>query len=127
MSGAELDGVSAWLADLVAARGLPEKLLVVHQLAPSVVRDLSPLRRRDGVRAVRSVDGIGTPAQKVRTWSRVQRPVPAAGAREAAAGGGVLRAGFKLFFDEDTRGTSRLMTPAETLALDPAPDYVCYE
>ena len=127
VTGRELDGVSAWLADLVAGRDLPEKMLVVHQLAPSVVRAPAPLRRRPGVRAVRSVDGIGTPAQKRRTWDRVQRPAPAAGRREAASGDGVLRAGFKIFLGEDTRGGSRLMTPAETLALDPAPDYVCFE
>jgi hypothetical protein len=35
--------------------------------------------------------------------------------------------GFKLFFDEDTRNGSRLMTPKEVLALSPQPEYVMYE
>ena len=35
--------------------------------------------------------------------------------------------GFKLFFDEDTRNGSRLMTPKEVLALTPQPEYVMYE
>ena len=35
--------------------------------------------------------------------------------------------GFKLFFDEDTRGGSRLMGAKEVLSLVPKPEYVMYE
>ncbi len=125
-TGRELDGVSAWLADLVARHDLPEKLMVVHVLAPRVVRDLRPLRRRPGVRVVRCADGIGTVAEKRSSWRHVQG-VPTTAAGRAASGPGVMSTGFKLFFVEDERGASRLMTPAEVLALRPAPDYVCYE
>ncbi|WP_198955307.1 hypothetical protein [Kineosporia sp. R_H_3] len=127
-TGKDLDAVSAWLAALVVEHDLPEKLVVVHVLAPSVLRSPGALRRRPGVRWVRSADGIGTPAAKRRSWERVQ----AGGVRDPAAveaptGAGVLRPGFKLFLVEDERGSSRIMTPPEVLALAPAPDYVCYE
>jgi hypothetical protein len=35
--------------------------------------------------------------------------------------------GFKLFFDEDTRNGSRLMTAKEVLSLSPQPEYVMFE
>ena len=127
-TGKELDAVSAWVADLVAEHDLPEKLVVVHVLRPSIARDLGPLRRRPGVRLVRCADGIGSAAAKRASWTRVQsggNDAPAA--REGASGAKVFRTGFKLFFVEDERGASKLMTPAQVLALDPTPDYVCYE
>jgi hypothetical protein len=37
-----------------------------------------------------------------------------------------VHAGFKLFFDEDTRH-GPLMTPKQVLALRPKPEYVLYE
>jgi hypothetical protein len=37
-----------------------------------------------------------------------------------------VHAGFKLFYDEDTR-SGPLMDPAQVLALVPQPDYVLYE
>jgi hypothetical protein len=116
VEGRELDAVSAWLARIVAVGDLPEKLMVVHVLAPSVLHGAAALRRRPGVRVVRSADGIGTPAAKRHSW-RALRPVAS----------GAMSGGFKLFFVEDARGGSRLMTPSEVLALRPRPDYVCYE
>jgi hypothetical protein len=38
-----------------------------------------------------------------------------------------MRPGFKLFFEEDVRAGSRLMTPQQVLALTPRPEYVLYE
>jgi len=124
ITGSELDAVSAWLAGVVADHDLPDKLMVVHVLAPSVLRRTGPLRRRPGVQVVRSADGIGGPVAKRRSWVAVQAGGAKAGARHGA---GVLSPGFKLFFVEDARGRSRLMTPSEVLALRPVPDYVCYE
>jgi len=116
VSGAELDRVSASMAALVAQNRLPEKVIVVHQLAPSIVRSERALRPRPGVVMVKSVDGIGTPGAKVATWQRLTRPMSPA-----------LHPGFKLFFEEDAEGSSRLMRPAEVMALRPTPDYVLYE
>jgi hypothetical protein len=115
-TGREIDEVARYLAALVAAGSLPEKVLVVHQLALRIIDDLSTLRRHPGVAVVKSVDGIGPPSAKLETWQQLMRELPAG-----------MRPGFKLFFDEDSKGRSRLMTPSEVLALRPTPDYVMYE
>jgi hypothetical protein len=114
--GAELDAVAGFLQGLVAHGGLPEKVMVVHQLTPSVIRQEQALREHPGVVMIKSVDGIGSPAAKTATWRRLVKGMPP-----------MLHPGFKLFFDEDTRGGSPLMTPEQVLALTPTPEYVLYE
>ena len=116
VTGAELDAVSAYVADLVARHDLPEKPVVVHQLAPSILRGGSALTQRDGVVMIKSVDGIGSPGAKVDTWRRLTTSMST-----------VFHPGFKLFFDEDGEGGSRLMTAGEVMALTPRPEYVLYE
>lgn len=114
-TGAELDGVARYLSALVARHDLPEKAMVFHQVAPSVVRSQQGLRAHPGVVAIKSVDGIGSPGAKRSTWDRLVRGKPAH-----------LHTGFKLFFTEDRR-SGPLMTPRQVLALRPAPVYVMYE
>jgi hypothetical protein len=116
MTGAEIDQVSAHLDGVVRDGGLPQKALVVHQLAPSVVRRMEAVRARPGVAVVKSVDGIGSPDAKRATWRRLTTRLPRP-----------VHPGFKLFFEEDARGAGRLMTPGEVLALRPTPEYVLYE
>jgi hypothetical protein len=115
-TGAEIDQVAGYLAGLVSAGRLPDKPLIVHQLAPSVVQGLSALRAHRGVPVVKCVDGIGPPAAKIETWTKLVTGMPV-----------TMRPGFKLFFSEDVAGGGRLMTAAEVLALRPVPDYVLYE
>ncbi len=115
-TGAVIDEVSAQLDGVVRANGLPQKALVVHQLNPRIVRGFEKVRRRDGVVVIKSVDGIGSPGAKVSTWRRLVKDLPPA-----------VRPGFKLFFDEDTEGGLKLMTPQQVLALRPQPEYVLYE
>jgi hypothetical protein len=118
-TGEELDAVAAYLDGLVRARNLPQKIMVVHQLAPKVVRHLERLRPFPGVVVVKSVDGIGSPAAKTDTWTRLVAGLDRLPGR--------VHPGFKLFFSEDARGASVLMTPAQVLALRPTPEYVLYE
>jgi hypothetical protein len=112
-TGAELDRVSRYVADLVIANRLPEKVVVVHQLAPRVLRDEAALQPHWGVVMVKSVDGIGSRQAKTDTWRRL-----------VAGMSPVLHPGFKLFYSEDAKP---LMTPEQVLALDPRPEYVLYE
>ncbi len=114
-SGAELDAVAAYLSALVAEHGLPEKVMVYHQLHPRIVDHPEQLRRHPGVVPIVSVDGIGTASQKTDTWRQVLAETPPH----------VYR-GFKLFYEEDRRA-GPLMTPAQVLALTPRPEYVLYE
>jgi hypothetical protein len=114
-TGAELDGVARYLAEVVAEEDLPEKVLVYHQLAPQIVRRESGLKAHRGVALVKSVDGIGVAAAKVHTYRAVNRTTP-----------DHVHPGFKLFYTEDVEA-GRLMTPQQVLALRPRPEYVLYE
>jgi hypothetical protein len=114
-TGKELDAVSAYLQGLVTEHDLPQKAMVVHQLAPRVIRTLAGLVDRPGVVVVKSVDGIGSPSQKTATWKRLVAGLPE-----------FVHPGFKLFYEEDTRDAS-LMTPEQVLGLVPTPEYVLYE
>jgi hypothetical protein len=115
-TGAVVDSVAAYLDGLVTAGGLPQKVLVVHQLNPRIVTGWDALRRRPGVAVIKSVDGIGPAGAKITTWKRLVAGLPRS-----------LHPGFKLFFDEDRRGGSTLMSPSQVLALRPQPEYVMYE
>ena len=115
-TGAELDEVSRYLAGLVKRHDLPEKVMVYHQVARSVVRKESGLKDHDGVVVVKSVDGLGHPGPKINTYRVVNKTTPK-----------FVHAGFKLFFTEDREDGGRLMTPKEVLSLKPRPEYVMYE
>jgi hypothetical protein len=114
-TGSELDTISDYLAGLVSEYRLPQKVMVYHQVASSVVTDEDDLRHRDGVAAVKSVDGIGDPGLKRATWKQLMADKPEH-----------VQPGFKLFYEEDTRHGA-LMRPDEVLALRPTPTYVMYE
>jgi len=115
-TGAELNQTAAYLSGLVEKHDLPEKVMVYHQVAASVLRKESGLKPHRGVVMIKSVDGLGPPGPKVNTYRVVNKTTPKH-----------VHAGFKLFFTEDTEGSSRLMTPREVLGLKPRPEYVMYE
>ena len=114
-TGKELDSVAEYLDSLARDKGLPQKVLVFHQVASRVVRKQDDIRERPGVVVVKSVDGIGSRAMKTDTWRVLVRDLPPS-----------IHTGFKMFFDEDTRHGA-LMTPKQVLALRPKPEYVLYE
>ena len=105
----EVNAVSAYLSDLVGREGLPEKLLAVHRFTEDMVERPEALEKPAGVALTLNADGFGTKAQKLAKYEDL---VPRR-----------FRAGFKLFYTEDTG----LMTPREVLALTPQPDLVIYE
>ncbi len=114
-TGAELDGVAAYLDGLVRKGGLPQKVLVFHQVAAKVVQHQERIRTRPGVVVIKSVDGIGNRSEKTTTWTRLVKGLPTS-----------IHPGFKLFYDEDTR-RGPLMTPQQVLELRPTPEYVLIE
>lgn len=114
-TGAELDGVARFLDGIVRRYDLPQKVMVFHQVAASVVRHQSAVKQRDGVVVIKSVDGIGSRAAKTTTWRTLVKALPDS-----------IHPGFKLFLHEDAEhGT--VMTPSQVLALKPAPEYVLFE
>lgn len=114
-TGEEIDQIANYLDDLVAEHELPQKALVFHQVAPSVVTNEAAVREYDGVEVIKSVDGIGAPGSKIETYNQLMLGLPP-----------TVNPGFKLFFEEDTV-LGPLMLPQEVLGLDPKPDYVLYE
>lgn len=110
VSAAEVNSVADWLAAIVAAEKLPEKLFVVHQFQVRMITDRAALRDRAGLAVTIHMDGFGTRSQKLATYSFTQAAAP-------------FHNGFKLFYDEDVN----MFSPAETLGLSPAPDLVTYQ
>jgi hypothetical protein len=105
--------VSAYLAAIVRARRLPQKLLVVHQFTNDMIQRKELLTQPPGVALTLNVDGFGDRPNKISKYDEFSRaPV----ARR-------FHAGFKLFYHEDTN----LMTPRQVLKLQPRPEFVVYE
>lgn len=115
-SGPQLDAVSVYVSDLVKQGNLPQKVLLYHQLHEDIVSEERALVPHEGVVLVKSVDGIGSPSEKVQTWRRIVAKTPKH-----------VKLGFKLFFEEDVKRGKRLMTPAEVMQLTPTPEYVLFE
>ena len=89
-TGKELNAVGAHVAAIVKAHDLPQKAIIYHQVAVSVVKHESDLKSYPGVAWVKSVDGIGSRAEKTNTYNVVNQRTP-----------DFVHAGFKLFFHED--------------------------
>ena len=107
---AEVNGVSAWLADLVERGDLPEKAFLLHQFRSTMIRDLDGIADRPGLAMVQHADGFGTQAQKLATYHALARPDRFA-------------MGFKLFYDEDVHR----FTPAQVRRIRPAVRFVSYQ
>jgi hypothetical protein len=106
----EVNATTGWLADLVARRHLPEKLLLVHEFTDAMVPE-AQLKKRAGLAYVLNVDGFGTQSLKVAKY------------RGFVAQARDFRHGLKLFYREDTK----TMSPRQVMALRPRPDVVVYE
>jgi hypothetical protein len=109
IDAAEINEVSAYLADLVATHDLPEKLLVIHRFTPGMVTNDHLVVDREGVAIVFHADGFGSPEAKLADYFSI---LPDRFAR-----------GMKIFYQQD----SRIMSPAELMALDPEPGFISYQ
>jgi hypothetical protein len=100
-----------FLADFALERGLPPKILVVHQFNLFSISNREQIKPVDGVQFVLEVDGWGPPDMKRDTYEIVVGPDP------------IEYYGFKLWYQQD----EPLMTEADVLALSPSPDLVIYQ
>ena len=113
VDAADVNEVSAYLSELVAANDLPEKLLVVHQFTPDMIADKETARgaprRRDGPERRR----LRRPPEQ---GGEVRRAPAARRHRQ-------FHSGFKLFYVEDYP----LMSAKQVEALKPPPEFIVYE
>jgi hypothetical protein len=106
----EVNATTAWLAQIVKRKSLPQKLLLVHQFTDNMVPE-AQLKRPRGLAYVLNVDGFGSQTVKVAKYHSFVAQAPR------------FRRGFKLFYQED----ANTMSPAQVMRLSPRPDVVVYE
>jgi hypothetical protein len=110
-TAAEINGVSDYVAGLVKANNLPEKLFLVHQFRLDMLPDREKIVPREGLAVVFHADGFGPQKEKKEVYKALALPGPP------------FHIGFKLFYKADTG----LMTPAQAMALQPQPDLITYQ
>jgi hypothetical protein len=108
----EVNATIDWLADLVRAHALPQKLLVVHQFRLDMIEGRERVATPPEVAVLFQMDGDGTPGQKMETWGAITADPPPG-----------TWFGWKNFIDED----EPMFSPAETVAVDPTPLYISYQ
>ncbi len=110
VDAAEVNRVVDYLAGIVRAHRLPQKLLVVHQFQQRMIRNRNAIKAPPELAVTFHVDGFGGRSIKLEKYESFLAPRPYA-------------MGFKLFYDEDTN----LYAPAEVLAFRVPPDLVTYQ
>jgi hypothetical protein len=113
VTAAEINQVSDFVAGIVRARRLPEKLFVIHQFTDGMIEGKDQVVARPGLAMTFNVDGFGNRPNKLSKYH----------AFTAQTRGRSFDDGFKLFYHED----ANLMSPADVMAMQPRPDLVVYE
>jgi len=111
MDAREIRYAQETLAAFCAERGLPPKILIVHQFNLSSITNREQIEPVEGVQFVLEVDGYGSPDAKRVTYDVI------------TGGEAIEFVGFKLWYKQD----DPLMTEAEVLALNPSPDLIIYQ
>ena len=105
-----------YLAKIVKENNLTPKILVVHRYTQPMVTNFQDIKPLPEVQIVMDMDGWGTMARKIGTYTHFIYPEP------------VQFTGFKLFYKNDVlEKGSTLMTPDDLLKLRPQPIYVQYQ
>lgn len=113
VDAAEINATTAWLAELTRENDLPQKVVVLHQFAESMITDRHLVdATRPELALVLHADGHGTPELKMGTWERLQQGLPEG-----------IRMAWKNFYDEDTP----TFTPEQTSAIEPQPWFISYQ
>ncbi|WP_375389698.1 hypothetical protein [uncultured Amnibacterium sp.] len=113
VSAAEVNRTSAWLADLVEAKGLPPKPFVLHEFRLTMLQDRQRIVvDRPQLDTLIHVDGQGSQPDKQATWRAVRAGAPKVGW------------GWKNFLRTD----HPVLTPAQTIQqVHPTPDLITYQ
>jgi hypothetical protein len=111
LPAAEVNTALRYLRELVTTRGLPPKVLIVHQFTLGMLPDKQDIAESPGVDLVLDMDGFGSQALKRATYEAILRQRR------------LEFSGMKLFYEQD----DGLLSPAQVMALDPAPAVVVYQ
>jgi hypothetical protein len=103
------------LDSITTAKNLPPKILIVHRFTRPMVTNAKDIRPTPHVQVVMDMDGWGPPWLKFDSYHDYIKMEP------------VQFTGFKLFFHNDTKTGTSLLTPAEVLRLNPRPLYIQYQ
>ncbi|HWC14801.1 MAG TPA: hypothetical protein VG929_09420 [Actinomycetota bacterium] len=110
-TGRVVNRVSAYVAKIVADHDLPQKLFVIHQFTPRMVRQRHVIKPRKGLAITFHIDGFGGRAAKLSKYHALKMKRP-------------FFNGFKLFLDEDVD----MFSPREVMRkLKPRPDLLTYQ
>ncbi len=112
---ADINYTSNYLSDLVKANNIPPKILVIHRFTQRMVTNYKQIKTQPAVQIVMDMDGWGYPGKKMTTYKEFIYKEP------------VQFTGFKLFYKNDLRDNSRMMTPQEVLKQKPQPLYIQYQ
>ena len=115
IDAADVNFAIDWLAKLVTAKNLPPKILVVHRFTRPMLTNANLIRLDPRVQVVVHMDGWGPQSLKRYSYAAYVYAEP------------VQFAGFKLFYKNDTRAGSRMLTPLQLLGLTPKPLYIQYQ
>ena len=98
------------LSEIIRAKRLPPKVLIVHQFTMNMLPDKEKVRDSEMVDIALDMDGWGDRPLKLAIYRMVTRKP-------------LEYAAIKLFYRKDTN----MLTPAEALALQPTPAVVIYQ
>ena len=110
IDAADVTFAQEWCADFCATRGLPPKILIVHQFNVYSISNKELIQPVDNVQFCLEVDGWGPPHMKLETYDVLARDP-------------TEFLGFKLWYDQD----EPLMSEADVIGLDPSPDVIIYQ
>jgi hypothetical protein len=111
LDASDINAVQWLLETFTEERGLPKKMLIVHQFESSMISNALAIERRDGVDLVIDMDGYGPADVKAVKYQRY-------GAAPYAPFGGI-----KLFLRHDPD----LMAEHEILGMRPRPAFILYQ
>jgi len=115
LDAADVNYASSLLRDLVEREHLPPKILVVHRFTRDMLTGYKRITLDPRVQVVINMDGWGPPSLKRESYRRYVYQYP------------VQFTGFKLFYRNDKKNGSRMMSPTEVLALHTKPIYIQYQ
>jgi hypothetical protein len=113
---ADVNQAVQFLSQIVKENKLPPKMLVVHRFTQGMIKNYKNSKLDPNVQIIMDMDGWGPPVLKKDSYKAYIQKEP------------VQYTGFKLFYENDFRKPgSRIMTPAEVMALTPKPLYIQYQ